>query len=81
LTLSQRLRAHGGSSDDTRHIATLLEGRCRSRLAIAALRQKDFGEAARLLSFDGERLSISPLLAIVQAVVDRVANKPAQHPI
>jgi hypothetical protein len=84
LTLAQRWRSDSAAGDDTRHVATLLEGRCRSRLAITALIHGHLGEAARLLSDNGKGLSISPFTSIVRAIIDRTVNKKpprSQHPL
>lgn len=75
LALAQRWRSNDTASDDTRHIASLLEGRCRSRLAIIALQQGHLDKAVRLLAFDDKDVSISPLISILRAIVDRLGDK------
>ncbi len=75
VALAHRWRTTESASNETRHVAMLLEGRCRAQLALIALRHARFGEAWRLLFISGARFSFTPLASILNAAVDHVGIK------
>jgi glycosyltransferase involved in cell wall biosynthesis len=71
LGLAQHWRSAPAASTKTQHIAMLLEGRCRGRLAITALKHGRLDEVFRLLCLNGRSLSPAPIMAVLNAAIDR----------
>jgi glycosyltransferase involved in cell wall biosynthesis len=70
VRLARHWRKTAGARDETRHYATMLEGRCRAYLAIRAAREGRLEEIRRWLIEDDGRASIDPLAAIISSGPD-----------
>jgi glycosyltransferase involved in cell wall biosynthesis len=72
LALAQKWRTNSAASPETRRVAALLEGRCRTMLGLDAVQRGQIREAARLLLSIGGHPSLAPLALSVRACVDRI---------
>lgn len=76
LLLAQRWRSDDQASETTRHFATLLEGRCIARLAIAAIRDYKLADAIRRIASNADnRVSLAPIKLISLSSADWVLEK------
>lgn len=75
LDLARWWMANDGASQEMRHAARLLEGRCVLWLAAAALRQMQFGQATRHLLKARDRWSLGPILSAVESAIDREMHR------
>lgn len=75
IALAQRWRTDPTASDATRRMAQLLEGRCRSAVALNALRAGRMVEAIHWLFKDQGRASSAPLAMTARAAFDWLAER------
>jgi hypothetical protein len=75
IALAQRWRTDPNASAATRHMAELLEGRCRSAVALNALRDGRLIEAIHWIFKDQGRASSMPLAMTARAAFDWLAER------
>jgi hypothetical protein len=75
LRLARSWRDNGAASAETRRVASLLEGRCLTTLAIDSIRNLDLMSAYRLLLTENDRPTMAPTLAATRSMVDVIRNR------
>jgi glycosyltransferase involved in cell wall biosynthesis len=74
VQLARHWRKMIGASDEVKHYAAMVEGRCRAYLAISAVREFRFGDVRRWLIDEDGRASVGPFATVVRSGPDWIVE-------